>query len=51
MLLIGHHSGLQLQQLKSARERYFGVIEKSVEHGNRLLSCLLQVEDFIPDRR
>ena len=27
------------------------MIERSVEHGNRLLSCLLQVEDFIPDRR
>merc|ERR1711872_113799 len=45
-----HHGGLNLETLTCTRERKFGVIEKSVEHGNRLLMCLLQAEDFIKDR-
>ena len=38
-----HHDGLKLDTWTCARERQFGLIEKSVEHGNRLLVCLLQV--------
>ena len=38
-----HQPGLELQQWPSLRERKFGVIERSVEHGNRLLACLMQV--------
>merc|ERR1711973_814689 len=45
-----HHDGLKLDTWTCTRERQFGLIEKSVEHGNRLLVCLLQVEDFIKDR-
>ena len=38
-----HQPGLELLQWPSIRERKFGVIERSVEHGSRLLSCLMQV--------
>ena len=38
-----HQPGLELLTWPSLRERKFGLIEKSVEHGSRLLVCLMQV--------
>ena len=38
-----HQPGLELLTWPSLRERRFGLIEKSVEHGSRLLVCLMQV--------
>ena len=44
LAIMQHHAGLELEQWKCCRERAFGLVEKSSEHGAKLLMCILEVK-------